>query len=181
MRSWFAATLLAGISVAGCMTYTYQNVKYSSEEQAYNAQQQVIRTVYAGVAPAQQKVGGRLLACFPDSDAIYENGTVGGANGRKYVARILEEDYKTTIEVINRRAAFDQVEVVRTKGDRCAVREGDRAAIYLYMPNSKLQQWYFTSKTVEKQALNFDRGEADLSNRYSNFSSTVENLARNSN
>ena len=71
--------------------------------------------------------------------------------------------------------------VVRTKGDRCAVREGDRAAIYLYMPNSKLHQWYFTSKTVEKQALNFDRGEADLSNRYSNFSSTVENLARNSN
>ena len=181
MRIRFAATLLAAMSVAGCMTYRFEGVQYSSEQQAFNAQQQRIRTVYAGVEPVQQKVGGRLLACIPDSETIYENGTIGGAIGRKYVAKILEEDYKSTIEVINRRAAFDQVEVVRTKGDRCAVREGDQAAIYLYMPSLKLQQWYFTNKIIEKQALSFDKGESDLSRRYYNFSSTVENLARNNN
>ena len=177
MRTLAATIVVFILPIAGCMTYTFDNVKYSSDEQAYSAQRQRIRTIYAGITPAEQKIGGRLLACFPDADTIYENATVGGPSGRKYVAHVFEEDYKAIIEVVKLRAAFDQVDVQRTKGDSCTARDGDVAAVYLYMPNSKLGQWYFTSRIVQKEPLYFDRGEPDYSIRFSRFSKSIEDLA----
>lgn len=178
MRYGITALLIGTLVIAGCGTYSFEGAKYSTQEQAFSAQQQLIRNIYAGITPVREKIGGRLDVCFPDSDSIYENATVGGAIGRKYVAKIFEEDYKTIVEVIKLRGAFDEVAIARTKGERCAARDDAKGMLYLYMPSTKLSQWYFTNKKIEKEQINFDYGEQDLAIRYSKFSSKIESLAR---
>lgn len=183
MRALRLVALIA-VLVAGCgprITYRHDGQPYRDRDRALAAVRLSHANMVAGIAPAQNRVGGTLNMYVPSKSAVLEHGIRKSGEPRyeilEYVAETAVLGNQSLYDALIKRNSFDRVVLQDSDGQHITPQAGERV-VYLYMPNAQSIGWFFSSNTVKRERVQFDMTKPSRAERVQYWIDSVEALAR---
>lgn len=179
MKNILAACLLIATAfLTGCMSFTYGGQKFSSEQEALAFQDKHLGAGVQSIQPATTKIGGILKIHVPNEEATRERGITGNKSGTAadYIIKSYVADQRKLKEVFERRGSFDAVELIFSNGQHQTPSPPNHV-LYLYLESTTTLGWYYVGTKVPRTPVSYDRGTANMGERYKFMIESVESLA----
>jgi hypothetical protein len=160
----FWVLVMLGSLLAGCASYTYNNEKFRSAEDAYASQKVRLDSIKGSIAIVSPTINGSLLVIAPSKTTFAAVGiTRKGSPGDQlveYVARISATDAEYMAQYFSASKAFSSVDGrVSDYPLKDARKESDKytAVLYLHMLSPSQIGWYLLTPTDDEPIqVNFD-------------------------
>lgn len=165
-----AAMVLVSI-LSGCASYSYLGQKFTSRNEALAFGSKAIAESMASIEPLKQPVGGTARVVFLKREVMMSR-YPDNLFDKDYHFELLMKDVNATYDGIRKRNIFNSVTMEYADGGYQTPKKGE-AVIYLYSPDRETAAWYFSSETISREPVNFDRGQATLAGKRAYFISTV--------
>lgn len=165
--------------LSGCVTYSYNNVKYNNRQEAESAQKTELDMIAGGIVPRPEPIAPFATVVIPTKSIIQDRALKPGglAESRDYVASGLYRSYKQMAELIKKRNIFANVEIIESADPVHVEPSKGEVVLYIYMPSSSAMGWYYISQTTKRTPLHFDSGNPDKVARVKYFLDRVEELS----
>jgi hypothetical protein len=163
--------------LTACATYRYGGEKFSTAEAALAKQSEHLAKIISDVEPTSSPVHGKALVALPDKVELrrhYVRATKeAGQPQIDYILAAVEADHDMMVKVIEKRALFDQVTLVRDD-DPPNTTIGDNDFLIF----RDIDGWFFKSKRTAPKRIPFDAGVAAGRARMHAFLDTLGDYAR---
>jgi hypothetical protein len=193
MRSSTLATLTVICTLlflVGCgATYTYDNVTYTTANEALGALNDHLEKTKAEIEPTPKKAGGALLFVSPSFDTCVALGIKRRGNPQKevidYLGNYLVRSYAAMGDFIKKREIFDTVKMeIEEYPVPFAKKNKNKydAVIYLKLVSPDQAQWFLMAKpNYKKAAIHMDKSLPAGSERSISWLNNIEKILKESN